>query len=56
MENTYNIILAIISVYFLCMGFVVNTKNVKSALIVKVIPFLSGIVVAYQPLKYFGIV
>ena len=54
--NTYNIILAIISVYFSCIGFVIHTPNFKSALLIKVIPFLSGIVVVYQPLKYFGII
>lgn len=41
--NMYEVILCVIGVFFVIGSFLMNTKNVKSAIVFKAIPFLCGV-------------
>lgn len=49
--NIFNIILCIVGVLFIISSLIMDTKNIKSAIIFNVIPFFSGAYCIFYALK-----
>lgn len=50
------IILAIIGILFIILSFLMNTKNVQSAILFKVVPFLCGCYCVFYAIYSSGII
>lgn len=50
------IILCIVGMFFILNAFILNTKNIKSAIFFKVIPFLSGLYCIFFAVYSSGII